>query len=152
MSADRARLLAVATASVGSCEVGKTNNSPAVRRYLATVGLPGGYEWCSAWCVWCYRAAGLGRFVPGYVNGAARSWFVLAHTIYQGSALLRAAVPRPGDLLGYRPGGRINHVGLLGSEWSEKPFVDALEGNYGGCVRRVLRPKATVYAVASYLP
>lgn len=145
--------MAVALSHVGTCEEGRTDNSPAVRRYLATVGLPGGHPWCSALCVFCYREAGLRRFVPGYVNGAARSWFVPARTVYQGGEWLQARLPRPGDLLGYRPGTRlIHHVGIEASEWGTRPFVYAVEGNYGGCARRVLRPKATVYAVAAYLP
>ena len=148
------------------------NDGPQVEAYLREIGLPKGYEWCSAFCVWSFRQAGL--HVPSY--GRARSWFTAERTIHRadwlrqpeslGQGHLRRRhephqLPRAGDLVGYRFRGsaHINHVGFLDSEWGAGASVTTVEGNTnqagsrtGNGVWRNIRHKRMLYAVARYVP
>jgi hypothetical protein len=55
----RDKALQIALGEVGVRERGGNNRGPDVEKYLAAVGLGGGYAWCAAFVVWCYREATL---------------------------------------------------------------------------------------------
>lgn len=64
-------------------EVGGNNHGPAVKKYLAEVGLPEGYAWCAAFVSWCFRQAAGKRLAwesAGVWNiwsyGKAHGWLV----------------------------------------------------------------------------
>lgn len=48
---------AVKEVNKGVREVGGNNHGPDVKKYLAEVGLPEGYAWCTAFISWCFRQA-----------------------------------------------------------------------------------------------
>ncbi|GGG60470.1 CHAP domain-containing protein [Hymenobacter glacieicola] len=164
------RLRVVYLSQVGVREATGRNDGARVEAYLREIGLPKGYQWCSAFCVWCFRQAGIKA--PSY--GMARSWFTPARLLYRqgweqrpaelghGNLRRRHAprlLPQPGDLVGYRFSGSvaINHVGFLDSDWGSGPSVTTVEGNTnlvgsrtGNGVWRNIRHKRMIYALARH--
>lgn len=69
------RTVAWADSQVGVVEAPRgSNDGPKIRQYLATVGLGGGYAWCSAFAKWCAKLAGADPELLKHVNGMANSW------------------------------------------------------------------------------
>ncbi|AWW33235.1 CHAP domain-containing protein [Echinicola strongylocentroti] len=139
---------------VGQLEVGKNNHGPAIKKYLASVGLGEGYAWCAAFVKWVLSENGL---PASGANAWSPSWFPASRVIYQRNSEAKGN-PQSGDVFGiyFSTKKRIAHVGFI-HEWTEK-YAVTVEGNTndagsreGDGVYRKKRLKRQIYAVADWI-
>lgn len=154
---ERAFGFAVKAADKGVHEVGGNNHGPAVKKYLAEVGLPEGYAWCDAFVSWCYHQAAGKRLAWE----SAGVWFTYSYAKAHGWLVDR---PRRFDLVMFDFDGDGNfndHIGFVA--WVKKfgpvSIVHTIEGNTssgeagsqsdgGGVYRRtrIIRSGSAAYA------
>ena len=129
-----------------------------VNKYLATVGLPGGYYWCAGYVKW--------GFVQNHVatpgcDGAARSFFQKKRLVYERSTGVGIDQVEQADVgsLYYVNLGRIGHIFWIDKWVPEKRLTATNEGNTGpdggrngDGVYNKIRPIRVVYSVARYMP
>jgi hypothetical protein len=128
--------LAVAIGEVGVREVPPgLNRGPEVDRYLASVGLSGGYSWCIAFVHWCFgeaaRVHGVANPFPA-TGGCADGWSRVraaspARVITAVQARAHPALVRPGCVFVLDLGGGAGHAGFV--EHAAGPVLRTVEGN-----------------------
>jgi uncharacterized protein (TIGR02594 family) len=132
----RERLVAVARGELGVREVG-TNKGPRVEEYLGSVGLKGGFAWCSAFVYWCFsqtREPGKDIECPR-TAGALAMW-------EKAESHQRRLTPTIGSVFVLAKGKGLGHVGIV-EQIHEDGRVTSIEGNTnaegsreGDCVAR----------------
>jgi len=143
-------LVSIYTAEIGVIEATGKNDGKRIGEYLASCGLPEGYEWCAAFAHWCLNEVGIeggGAYSP--------SWFPDKKTVYVRGAKGNRS-PSQTDILGiYFPEKkRIAHIGFI-DEWGEGDYLITVEGNTGGRegdgVYRKRRLKNQIYKVSVWI-
>ncbi len=154
---DRERVLAVATAEIGTREATGRNDGP-VEKYLTAVGLEAGDPYCAAFIFWCGREA-LGARNPFPRSGWSPQ-FVALPSWRRGIGTMPAA----GDVFGiwFRDQGRIAHAGFVAGskgrsivtiEANTSPAVASGKADRNGDgVWRKIRPLATIHSTKAWLP
>lgn len=146
----REAVLSVARSQIGVREQGH-NSGPQVKRYLRSIGLNEGYNWCMAFTHFCFDSAG----VKVVKSGWTPAWFPAQRCIVWGGEVRQ--LPQPADVFGlfYRHLGRLAHGGIIES-WGS--VVITIEGNTnaqgsreGSGVWRRRRLPAQIYAVSKWI-
>jgi len=123
---------AIINVAHNEAERGPHGSTSAQHQFDATVHIPDGSAWCSAFVAWTMKKS-LGSFPPG-VNGMAVSWLNVAqppttwprpHPKYR----IRVVSPpgRAGDIVYY--GGTGGHVGLMSSPIDGRGNFGVIDGN-----------------------
>lgn len=156
--APRDRVLAEASALVGTTEATGRNDGPMIEAILKSAGASKGDPYCAAFNYWCYLRAGLAARVP---RSAWSPDWVRAATWTRAKG---GRTPMPGDSFGiyFASKGRVAHTGLV-EEWGDRS-VRTLEGNTapeavagsaadrdGGGIYRKRRLVSQIYAVRNWL-
>jgi len=159
--------LDVAESQVGVRESPKNSNrGPEVERYLASVGLDGGYAWCSAFVYWCSEQAAVNRglsevpLVRTAWTPSIWSWAKKKNLGVKPDDVLNQDVKLDSGCLFLLHGvvsgrARVKHVGFVVS--SNGGFIETIEGNTnksgsreGGGVYRLTRKINSVYRFVNY--
>ncbi|RQO59725.1 CHAP domain-containing protein [Paucibacter sp. KBW04] len=128
-----------------------SNRGTDVERYLASVGLGGGFSWCCAFTYWCFKTAAeqLHRGNPMFKTGGCLKHWQMAES--QGARRILAAAAQgnpgllqPGMLFIMDHGGGLGHTGII--ESVSGGLLTTIEGNTdasrtreGGGVYRLVR-------------
>ncbi|MFY7864587.1 CHAP domain-containing protein [Roseateles sp.] len=111
-----------------------SNRGPDVEKYLASVGLGGGFSWCCAFTYWCFQQAStqLGRRNPMVkTGGCLKHWQDApargAKLIAAGAAQANPGLLRPGMLFIMDHGKGLGHTGLIVSV--SGGLLNTIEGN-----------------------
>lgn len=127
------RALDIAISQLGVTEQPKgSNKGKEVERYLASVGLKGGYAWCQAFVFWCFEQAGKSLDAP---NPVVRSAGVLDcwNRTANGKKLLKVDLEQrpeliyPGSQFIMKFGNGTGHTGII--ERMEGFIAHTIEGN-----------------------
>jgi hypothetical protein len=102
------------------------NNGPAVKMYLASVGLPEGYAWCQAFVYWCAQKAAdkLGIKNPLLQTGGCEVEF-------NSSRGTKISSPIPGCQFFLQEGGGGWHTGIVTGVFPGG-VLHTIEGNTNG--------------------
>lgn len=128
-----------------------SNRGSDVERYLASVGLSGGYSWCCAFTYYCFKTAAgqLHRSNPMFqTGGCLRHWQMAegqgAQRILAPDARANPGLLQPGMLFIMDHGGGLGHTGII--ESLVGGLLTTIEGNTdasrtreGGGVYRLVR-------------
>lgn len=128
-----------------------SNRGPDVEKYLASVGLPGGYAWCCSFVYWCFKnaSAALGVANPMVQTGGCldhwqRAPGAGANRIMASAARNDPGLLAPGMIFIIDHGGGMGHTGLV--ESVSGGYLTTIEGNTdasktreGGGVYRLTR-------------
>lgn len=141
---------------IGVKEEGGNNRGKRIGYYLkTTANLPEGYAWCAAYV-----------YTGGYVNSVVMPKSAMASVISTGNLVYKKGSKTIGEfptiagdsimVFGLHNGKRIFHTGVI--EEIKSGAVNNIEGNTNGggsadgdVVRRLIRPKATIYNISKYL-
>ncbi len=111
-----------------------SNRGPDVEKYLASVGLDGGYSWCCAFTYWCFQQAAtqLRRRNPMVrTGGCLKHWQDApsqgAQLISAAAAQANPALLRPGMLFIMDHGKGLGHTGLIVNV--NGGLLNTIEGN-----------------------
>jgi hypothetical protein len=131
----RGHVMARAHAEVGEHEWPPGSNMGEIVKYLASVGLGGGYPWCAAFVTWVLKKEGFAAYPPG--PASADSWGTWAK---QKGITKPKAQSRMGDLWVWEwnasTDGMYDHIGFCdeGIHGANAFFIDGNVGAYGGTV------------------
>lgn len=154
----RDSLARVYESQIGVTEATGRNDGAVVESYQRVTGNRRGDAWCASFVAWCLKRTGLR--VNG--NGAARSWFTPAHTVYVRSTngirnFNKLALKRgnTGSLY-YAKLGRIGHIFFIDNIHGD--YIITVEGNTnsgmsreGGGVFRLRRHIRNIYSVSDHI-
>jgi hypothetical protein len=130
------------------------NDGTEVERYLKSVGLRRGDQWCAAFVGWLH----IENSIPNPESGYSPNWF-RANVVYRQNQ--KRMVPfqsRPGQVVGFWIDykGRVGHVGIIESE--NRLHFNTIEGNTnmagsdeGDGVFRKIRKKETIYVISDFV-
>ena len=144
----RARLDSLALAQVGLKET-SDNDGPQIRKFFTGSNFKCCVSWCALMMKWLHNQVG----ITTPTTAAASSWFPRDNVIYARGDKLRES-PRSGDVIGIysRTRGEICHVGELHDWLPGKDYCITIEGNYSDAVKKVIRKKAEIYMISSFIP
>ena len=142
------RLMPIVRKELGTAEWPAGSNRGPIVKYLASVGLSGGYPWCAAFVTWClHKADYKGPWPPN--RAYCPSWEVMLRK----NGLVKAKVnARRGDivLFDWQGDGVSDHIGFITASYGPIKVIHTIEGNTGdkGAVLRRVRPWWQVRIVA----
>lgn len=110
-----------------------SNKGKEVEKYLASVGLKGGYAWCAAFYKWCLFEADVKGIDK--INGMALSCVNKSNMVYSNGKFVKD--PEAGDAVTFYYSNlkRIGHVGFFDAKTSETMYR-SVEGNTNGAGSR----------------
>lgn len=118
------RVISIARSQIGFSEEPKgSNRGKHVEKYLASIGLPGGYPWCMAFVYWCVQQACKEIAIANPLKktgGVLDQWRSV-------DVKIKSSSPTPGDVFIMIFASGTGHTGFV--EKVDGDWVYTIEGN-----------------------
>lgn len=118
------RILSIAQSQLGYAEEPKgSNKGKHIEKYLASVGLPGGYAWCMSFVYWCVNEACKESKITNPLvktGGVMHQWNSI-------DKKYKVTSPKPGDIFIMDFGKGAGHTGFVTKVENGRIFT--IEGN-----------------------
>lgn len=128
----REQLMAVALSQVGQTEFPSNSNKIKYNtwfygREVFNGDKPGAkYPWCCTFICWCFNEIGHKLPVADYLRGWSSVPNLYAYAVKH---KMITTTPKIGDIVIYKWGGQIKHVGFYLGEGTDQKHIQAVEGN-----------------------